>query len=100
MRERPRRHDKPHVGRNGSEPRAKLLVNAGRAAGIQVADLVGAITAGAGLDGEAVRNVRVLDRFAFVEVPDADAERVIEAVSGRDVRGRRLALERAGTVHD
>ena len=100
VRERPRRHDKPHVGRNGSEPRAQLLVNAGRAAGIEVADLVGAITAGAGLDGEAVRNVRVLDRFAFVEVPDTEAERVIEAVSGRDVRGRRLALERTGTVHD
>ncbi len=28
-----------------------------------------------GLDGEAVRNVRVLERFALVEVPDGDAAR-------------------------
>src|SRR3954454_7406440 len=27
--ERPRRHSKPHVSRNGSEPQAKLMVNAG-----------------------------------------------------------------------
>jgi ATP-dependent RNA helicase DeaD len=93
--ERPRRHDKPHVSRNGDEPHAKLFVNAGRAAGIEVADLVAAVTGATGLDGEAVRNVRVLDRFAFLEVPAADAERVVEAVSGAEVRGRKLKLETA-----
>jgi ATP-dependent RNA helicase DeaD len=93
--ERPRRHDKPHVSRNGDEPHAKLFVNAGRAAGIEVADLVAAVTGATGLDGEAVRNVRVLDRFAFLEVPAADAARVVEAVSGAEVRGRKLKLETA-----
>ena len=96
VRERPRRHDKPHVARNGSEPRAKLVISGGRAAGIEVADLVGAITGATGLDGEAVRNVRVLDRFAFVEVPREDADRVIRGVSGREVRGQRLRLQHAG----
>ncbi len=94
--ERPRRHSKPHVSRNGSEPQAKLIVNAGRTAGLEVADLVHAITGAAGLDGEAVRNVQVLDRFAFVEVPAAEAERVIESVSGTSVRGRELKLEQTG----
>ena len=93
--ERPRRHSKPHVARNGAEPQAKLIVNAGRSAGLEVADLVNAVTAGAGLDGEAVRNVRVLDRFAFLEVPESDAQRVVDTVTGRTVRGARLRLERA-----
>jgi ATP-dependent RNA helicase DeaD len=93
--ERPRRHEKPHVARNGDEPHAKLIVNQGRAAGIEVADIVNAITAGAGLDGEAVRNVRVLDRFAFLEVPASDADAVVEKVAGRKVRGATLKLERA-----
>jgi ATP-dependent RNA helicase DeaD len=93
--ERPRRHSKPHVARNGAEPQATLIVNAGRSAGLEVADLVNAIANGAGLDGEAISNVRLLDRFAFLEVPEADAERVVEAVSGREVRGARLRLERA-----
>ena len=48
-----------------------------------------AITAAAGLDGEAVRNVQVLDRFAFRRgrrrpTPSASSSRV----SGTDVRGR------------
>jgi ATP-dependent RNA helicase DeaD len=95
VQERPRRHDKPHVMRNGAEPSAKLIVNSGRAAGIEVADLVHAVTGAAGLDGEAVRNVRVLERFAFLEVPADEADRVVDSVSGTEVRGVPLRLERA-----
>jgi ATP-dependent RNA helicase DeaD len=94
--ERPKRHSKPHVARNGSESQTKLIVSAGRSSGIEVADIVSAITAGAGLDGEAVRNVRVLDQFAFVEVPEGDADRVIADVGGTKVRGQALKLSRAG----
>jgi ATP-dependent RNA helicase DeaD len=93
--ERPRRHEKPHVARNGDEPHIKLIVNQGRAVGIEVADIVNAVTAGAGLDGEAVRNVRVLDRFAFLEVPASDADAVVEKVGGHKIRGATLKLERA-----
>jgi ATP-dependent RNA helicase DeaD len=93
--EKPRRHEKPHVARNGDEPHAKLIVNAGRAAGLEPADIVSAVTAGAGLDGEAVRNVRLLDRFSFLEVPEGEADRVIEQVGGSTVRGTTLRLERA-----
>jgi ATP-dependent RNA helicase DeaD len=93
--ERPRRHDKPHVARNGDEPHVTLFVNQGRSAGIEVADIVNAVIDAAGLDGEAVRNVRVLDRFAFVEVPESDADAVVEKVGGRKVRGTTLRLERA-----
>ena len=52
--ERPRRHSKPQLSRNGDEPYAQAASPA-RAAptGIEVADLVHAVTAAAGLDGEA-----------------------------------------------
>ena len=46
----------------------KLIANAGRHEGIEAADLIAAMTAG-GLDGEAVRNVRVLERFALARGP-------------------------------
>ena len=46
----------------------------------------------AGLDGEAIHNVRVLERFAFLEVPVADAERVIAEVNGAEVRGHELRI--------
>jgi ATP-dependent RNA helicase DeaD len=93
--ERPHRHEKPHVRRNGREPRAKLIVGAGRAAGLEVADIVTAVTRATSLDGEAVRNVRVLERFSFLEVPAADVAEVLDRVNGTEVNGTRLTLEAA-----
>ncbi len=91
--ERPRRHEKPHVTRNGSERYAKLIATGGRAAGHEVADLVHAVTSGTGLDGEAVRDVRLLERFALLSVPAGDVERVVAAVDGVQVKGEQLRLE-------
>ena len=71
----------------------KLIANTGRAAGLEPGELIAAVAAGGGLDGEAIRNVRVLERFALVEVPAADAQRIVEAVNGTTVHGRKLALE-------
>ena len=73
----------------------KLIVSAGRAAGLEPSDIIHAITAATGLDGESVRNVRVLERFAFVDVPEHEAQRVVELVSGSEVRGQKLRLEPA-----
>src|SRR5207248_8954700 len=96
VRERPRRHSKPHVSRRADDgDYVKLVLSGGRAAGIRVADIVAAVTSSAGLDGEAVRDVLVLDRFSFLSVPAADAQRVIEALDGRPLGGQALTLERA-----
>ena len=81
------------LSRDGDEPQAKLVAGVGRAEGVEVADLVHAITGAAGLDGEAVRDVRVLERFSFLSVPRSDAERVVEAVDGTPVNGTTLRLE-------
>jgi ATP-dependent RNA helicase DeaD len=92
---RPRRHAKPALHRNGAEPDVTLIASLGRTAGLHPADLVTAITAAAGVDGEAVRNVRVLERFAFVRVPESEAQRIVQRADGATVRGRALHLERA-----
>jgi ATP-dependent RNA helicase DeaD len=92
---RPRRHSKPRVTANGSGPARKLIVSGGRAAGLEPSDIIHAITSATQLDGEAVRNVRVLERFAFVEVPESEAQRVVRLTGGTEVRGHVLALELA-----
>ena len=95
VQERPRRHSKPHIHRHdGDEPYTKLMLAGGRASGLRVADIVGAVTSGAGLDGEAVRDVVVLERVSFLSVPQSDAERVVEALEGRQLREQRLRLQR------
>jgi ATP-dependent RNA helicase DeaD len=93
--EKPKRHTKPQLKHNGDEQYAKLIVRGGRSAGIEVADLVGAVTRAAAVDGEAVRNVKVLEHFAFLSVPAQDAERIAAAVDGERVRGRRIRVEPA-----
>jgi ATP-dependent RNA helicase DeaD len=92
---KPRRHSKPHISPDNDGPGRKLIVGGGRAAGLEPSDIIHAITAATGLDGESVRNVRVLERFAFVEVPEQAAERVVERTSGTQVNGHTLTLELA-----
>ncbi|MHB1537419.1 MAG: DEAD/DEAH box helicase [Solirubrobacteraceae bacterium] len=97
VRERPRRHSKPHVSRDGAEPTVKLVLRGGSAVGLRVADIVGAITSSTGLDGEAVSDVLVLDRFSFFSVPASEASGVVDALAGKRVRGRPLKAERVGS---
>jgi ATP-dependent RNA helicase DeaD len=93
----PRRHSKPHDSpADGAElPLRKLIIAGGRADGIEPSDIIHALTEGAGLDGEAVRNVRVLELFTLAEVPERDADRVVAAAAGIHVAGRPLRLELA-----
>ena len=94
---RPRRHRKPHdvaPAVNGDGGFAKLIASGGRAAGLAESDLIGAVAA-IGVDGESIRNVRVLERFAIFEVPTDQAARVADSVDGTDVRGHTLRLELA-----
>jgi ATP-dependent RNA helicase DeaD len=94
---RPKRHSKPHdSGLDGIElPLRKLIIAGGRADGVEPKDVVHALTSAAGLDGEAVRNVRVLERFSFAEVPEQDADRVVASAAGTEVGGRPLRIELA-----
>ncbi len=91
----PRRHSKPRAAQTNGSPSRKLIVSGGRADGLEPSDIIQAITAATQLDGQAVRNVRVLERFAFVEVPDQDADRVVALTGGTKVRGHVLRLEPA-----
>ena len=85
------RHTKPHQ-RDGV-PYSKLVVGVGRQQGIEPADVVGAVVDNTHLENDDVRNVRVLERFSFVEVPAERAGQVVESVSGKQVRGVELRLE-------
>jgi ATP-dependent RNA helicase DeaD len=95
---RPRRHrTKPHdvpAAVNGDAGYRKLIASGGRAAGLAESDLISAVAA-TGLDGEAIRNVRLLERFMLFEVPADQAEHVAGKVDGTDVRGHTLRLELA-----
>ena len=81
--ERPKRHSKPRVSRDDHAAFKTLIAGRGRAEGMRVADMVHEVTGATGLDGEAVRNVRVLERFTLLDVPEEDVERITAALKDR-----------------
>jgi ATP-dependent RNA helicase DeaD len=85
------RHTKPHE-RDGAAY-AKLVLAAGSRDGLEPADVVGAVVDNTRLENDDVRNVRVLERFSFVEVPAGRAAEVADKVSGKRVRGTELRVE-------
>ena len=80
----PRRRTCPRSAAN--TPRWQVTLESSRI-------VVFAVTSSTGLDGEAVRDVLVLDRFSFLSVPAGEAERVIESLDGQELRGRKLSLQ-------
>ena len=89
------RHTKPRRPLDAGAT-SKLLIGAGRIHGLEPADVIAAIVDNSHLDGEDVRNVRILERFAVAEVPADRAGEVVEKVSGKAARGVTLELEVAG----
>jgi ATP-dependent RNA helicase DeaD len=88
---KPRRHTKP-VPVNGDVKFVTLVADRGRADGMEVADLVHEVTDAAGLHGEAVRDVRVLERFSLLQVPADEVDKIATAL-----KDRRLNVELART---
>lgn len=72
----------------------RLYVGAGRKAGIRPGDLVGAIANEARMDSSDIGAIEIADRFSLVEVPEPMAERVIDALRGTTIKGKRVVVRR------
>ncbi len=71
----------------------RLFLQIGRQDGIRPGDIVGAIANEAGIPGNAIGAIDIMDRSTFVEVPEADALRVIEALAHTKLRGKRVYVD-------
>ncbi len=75
-------------------PTTRIFIGAGRAAGIRPQDLVGAITGESSLTGKQIGAIEIADRFSLVEVPDASADEVIQAMRSSTIKGRKATIRR------
>ncbi|MDO9353461.1 MAG: DbpA RNA binding domain-containing protein, partial [Solirubrobacteraceae bacterium] len=92
-RARRRRSKKPGLSR-GEGPLTSVVAQLGNADGVSVADIVRAITDAAAVDGEAVQDVRVRERFTLLRIPSSELETVLGSDPAIDGRG--LALTTLG----
>ncbi|MGQ9927930.1 MAG: DEAD/DEAH box helicase [Chloroflexaceae bacterium] len=73
----------------------RLFLDVGRFDRIRPADIVGAIANEVGLSGKQIGAIDIYDRFAFVEVPSDQAQRVLHGLAGVTLRGRRVRVSLA-----
>ena len=72
----------------------RVYVGAGRKAGIRPGDLVGAIANEARIDSRSIGAIEVADRFSLVEVPEAMADQIIDALRSTTIKGKRVTVRR------
>ncbi|HVF40084.1 MAG TPA: DEAD/DEAH box helicase [Gemmatimonadaceae bacterium] len=78
----------------GKPRMTKLYIGVGRRTGIRPADLVGAIANEAGISGREIGTIDMGPGFSLVEVPDAAADSIVEALAGAKIRGQRVSVRR------
>jgi ATP-dependent RNA helicase DeaD len=82
------------VGRKRTVQVGRIYVGLGRSAGIRPADLVGAIANEAGLSSRDIGPIEIGDRFSLVGVPTDAVDRVITALRGASIRGKKVLVRR------
>jgi ATP-dependent RNA helicase DeaD len=82
----------PRAGAPAGTPWVRVFVGGGRRAGIRPADLVGAITAEAGVPGSVIGAIQITDSFSLVDVAGDVVDQVVRALRGATIRGRTLAV--------
>ncbi len=80
-------------GQGAEAGMARIFLNIGRQDGVRPGDIVGAIANEAGLPGRAIGVIDLFDSYSFVEVPQAEAPRVVATLARTTIRGRQLNAE-------
>jgi ATP-dependent RNA helicase DeaD len=72
----------------------RIYIGAGRKLGMRPADLVGAIANEAHVNARGIGDIEIADAFSLVELPESDADRVVAALRGATLRGRKVTVRR------
>ena len=81
--------------RKSRSPMNRLFFNVGSKMQVAPRDLVGAIAGESGIPGRSIGAIEIHDRFSFVEVPQELADDVVSVMNGSQIRGYKVAVEKA-----
>ncbi len=84
--------DEPVVNENGQ---VKVFINRGARSGIEEEDIRWALTEGAVVPDGSIHDVRVLERFTFVDLDGEHASRALDRLDGTRLKGKQIRLEYA-----
>jgi ATP-dependent RNA helicase DeaD len=81
-------------GPGGSAAMARLFIGAGRRGRIRPADLVGAITAEAGVPSRVLGGIEIGEDYSLIEVPEAMADDIVKSMRKASLRGQKILIRR------
>ena len=91
--EAPKRQPSPSGARGRNEhDLVRVYIGAGKKLGVRAADLVGAIANEARVNARGIGDIEIADGFSLVELPARDADRVVEALRGATLRGKKVTV--------
>jgi len=79
-------------GHRGGFETARIHISAGRFQSLRPGDLVGAIAGETGLPAGVVGAIEIADQFSLIDVAAEHAERIVDALRGTKIRGRRVTV--------
>jgi ATP-dependent RNA helicase DeaD len=71
---------------------SRLFFNIGSKDKVRAGDFVGAIAGETGINASLIGNIKILDAFSFVEVPEEYAQDVITALNASNVKGKKVKV--------
>lgn len=72
-----------------------LQINGGKKNKLRAGDILGALTAAGGIEGDKVGSIDLFDTFAFVAVSSAVAKTALQQLAGRPIKGRKFRVRKA-----
>ncbi len=88
--------EKPSFPETGAESgMVRLFMNVGRAQKIRPEDIVRSIAEEADIPGNIIGLINIYEKFTFVEVPEAVAEKVLSAMHKNTIKGYKVNIEPA-----
>ena len=94
---RPKRrdHSKETPSENGKSEHTKLFINRGARSGIEETDIEFALVEGAVIPAESIHDIRILERFTFVDLDTDHADQVLERLNDTKLKGKQIRVEYA-----
>ncbi|MGV3556757.1 DEAD/DEAH box helicase [Larkinella arboricola] len=87
------REDRDRAPREREANMTRLYVSVGRRDFIRPGDIVGAIAGEANIPGSSIGHIDIFDKHTYVDVPRDVANRVVDAMEGNTIKGKRVQIE-------
>jgi ATP-dependent RNA helicase DeaD len=94
---RPKRrdHSKEKPAEEGKPEHTKLFLNRGERSGLGVEDVEWALVEGAVIPKDSIHDIRVLERFTFVDLDTDQADQVLDRLNETKLKGKQVRVEYA-----